>query len=117
MKAQYDLKKEWPKIKKQLIQVSKEALTLAKKGEKEVIRISKQGKLHIDATALTLKKEHLYHIIGKEYVEANFPGEHTSKLQRLIDEIEKIDKQLAALKKKTGAKQVKTGSMTAAKDE
>ena len=35
---QYDFKSDWPKVKKQLMQFSQEALTLAKQGEKELVK-------------------------------------------------------------------------------
>ncbi|MCK5579945.1 MAG: hypothetical protein KAJ18_01580 [Candidatus Omnitrophica bacterium] len=98
MKAYNDIKKEWPKIKKQLAAVSKEALDLLKKGEKELVRVSHQGKLHMDATALNLKKEHLFHLIGKEYVKAGVPAEPNQKLKKFIQDEEKIEKELKALK-------------------
>ena len=87
-----DFKKEWPKIKKQLLDFSQQAVEMAKKGEKEFIRLSERGKLHINSTALTLKKEHLYHLIGQEYVKAKCPAAPTAKLKQLIEEIEKIEK-------------------------
>lgn len=99
MGTQYDFKKEWPEIKKQLVKLSNEALDFAKKGEKEIVRISKQGKLHVDATALTLKKEQLYHRIGKEYIKAKCPDAPTSKLKKLINDIHEVDRKTAALKK------------------
>jgi len=117
MTKKYEIKKEWPKIKKQLIQYSKEALVLAKRGEKELIRISKKGKLHVDMTKLNLKREHLYHLIGKEYVKAKCPGPQTPKINQLIQDLDKLEKEIKILKdsikssqkgkKKTRKKQAK----------
>src|SRR5262245_51833993 len=91
--------KEWPKIKKQLLDFSQQAVQMAKKGEKEFVRLSHRGKLHINSTALTLKKEHLYHLIGQEYVRAKCPAAPTPKLKQLVGEFEKIDKEQRGLER------------------
>jgi len=103
MKTNYDLKKEWPRIKEELNRLSKEALVLAKKGEKEVRRFSQKGKMHLDATALRLKQEHLYRAIGKEYIKAKCPAKPTPALEKLVDEWNQIDKEARALNKKIKA--------------
>ena len=100
-----DFKKEWPKIKKQLLDFSQQALHMAQKGEKEVVRLSQRGKLHLNSTALTLKKEHLYHLIGQEYIRAKCPSAPTAKLKQLVDEFNKIEKDHKALER-----QIKTGT-------
>lgn len=116
MGSQYDFKKEWPKIKKELMRVSQEAVKLAKKGakkgEKELVKISKKGKLHLHVAKLNVKKEQLYHMIGKEYVKADCPATPTLKLKKFIDDLSKIDKQLLSLNKKIRAK---SGSVKAKK--
>ena len=99
-----NFKKEWPKIKKQLLDFSQQAVQMAKKGEKEFLRISHRGKLHINSTALTLKKEHLYHLIGQEYVRAKCPSAPTAKLKQLLEEFSKIEKD-----QKTLDRQIKSG--------
>jgi hypothetical protein len=98
--------KDWPKIKKQLLDFSQQAVQMAKKGEKEFIRLSNRGKLHINSTALTLKKEHLYHLIGQEYIRAKCPATPTAKLKQLVEEIGKIDKD-----QKTLDRQIKSGQV------
>ena len=103
-KMPYDIKKEWPRLKKELIRVSQEAVDLAKKGEKELVKITQTGKMHVDSTALTLKKEHLLYLIGKEYVQAKCPCEPTSSLKKLLNEVDHVDKQMASLKKKMKGK-------------
>ena len=91
MNSGYDFKKEWPRIKKELTKVSQEALALAKKGEKELVRVSHLGRLHVDSTAVRLKKEHLYHLIGKEYVRARCPGTKTPRLKELVEELRALE--------------------------
>ncbi len=104
MPAQYDFKKEWEKTRSQLAKFSKEAAKVAKKGEKELIEFSKKSKLHVDSTAISLKKEHLYYLIGKEYTKENAPAQPTAKLTKLMNELKKADKEQRALGRKLKAK-------------
>ena len=94
-----NLQKEWPKIKKQLLSFSQQAMRMAKKGEKEFVRLSQRGKFHLDSTALNLKKEHLYHLIGQEYIRAKCPTKPNQKLQQLVDEVADIEKEQKTLKR------------------
>jgi hypothetical protein len=93
------LKKEWPKLKHQLMQVSQEAMDLAKKGEGQLRQLSHQGKLQIDLTALTLKKEHLYLLIGQEFIKAKYPGPHSSRMKKYLVDFRKIERQMRKLKR------------------
>jgi len=95
-----DYKTEWEKTKKQLVKFSKEALDVAKKGEQELVRLSKKSKLHIDSTAISLQKEKLYYFIGKEYVKTNGKTEKSAKLKKLLDELKAADKEQKALQLK-----------------
>ena len=106
MTSQSDFRKEWPRVKKQLVQFSQEALKLAKKGEKEIIRFSEKGKIQFNMTALSLKREHLFLQIGKEYVKSKCPGPHTSKLNHLIQEFNNLEKEIKGLKKRITIQQV-----------
>lgn len=100
MTQQYDFKKEWPKIKKKLMDVSQEAVQLAKKGEEELVKFSQKSKLQVDIAALNLKKEKLYYQIGKEYVRAKCPGEKTPRLKSFVDELQKAADEEKALRRK-----------------
>jgi len=105
-KAQHDFKKDWERTREQLIKFGKEATILAKKGEVELRKFSKRSKLHMDATALNLKKEKLFYMIGKEYVKTESPAE-SIKLTKLSNEVKKTEKQQQALRvklKKTSKK-------------
>ena len=93
MPKEHDFQKDWEKAKKQLNQFSKEAMVLAKKGEQEFSKFSHRGKLHIDSTAIDLKREQLYYLIGKEYVKANAPAQPNAAMMKLLDELEKIGKE------------------------
>ena len=99
MAKQFDLKKEWANIKKQITKFSNDVSKVIKKGEEEILRFSKSSKRHIDSTTLSLKKEHLYYLIGKEYVSIKKPGQKTAKLKKLIVDFKKIETQQRSLKK------------------
>ncbi len=100
MNSQYDFKKEWEKTKKQLIQISRQATEVAKRGEKELIKISQTGKLHFDSTTNNLKKEKLFYSIGKEYSKLKDPSNPSTKLNNLLKELKGLDKEQKMLKNK-----------------
>ncbi len=95
-----DFKQDWTKIKENLLDFSQQALDMAKKGEEQLIKFSQKGRLHLNSAALKLKKEHLYHLIGQEYIRAKCPAAPTPKLKRLIDELNKIDQERKILARK-----------------
>ena len=109
MTLQEDIKKNWPKAKKQLKVISKEAMVVAEKGKNELMRLSKESKLRLDLTSLELKKEHLYFLIGREFVNENYPKEPGEKLKKFIEEIKNVVKEQDQLKdtleKKTKARE------------
>ncbi len=98
MPKEHDFKRDWEKARQQLNQFSKEALVLAKKGEREFIKFSHRGKLRLDSTAIDLKREQLYYLIGKEYVKAKGAVQPTTAMVKLLDEIERIDKEQKAVR-------------------
>ncbi|MCD4779293.1 MAG: hypothetical protein K8S27_01920 [Candidatus Omnitrophica bacterium] len=95
---QFDLSKEWEMTKKHLRVFSKEAVELAKKGEKELIKFSKIGKLHVDNTAVSIKKEKLYYQIGKEYVKSKGEPQKNEELKKLVDALKNLDKEQTVIK-------------------
>ena len=104
MTQQQFFQKEWPKIKRELLRVSQEAMTLAKKGEVQLRHISHQGKLQFDVAALALKKEHLFFQIGQEFIKSEYPGPHSPQIRRLLNEFHKIEKQQQVIRRKIRAK-------------
>ena len=100
MKGDFDFKKEWPRIKGELSRVGQEALDLDKKGEAELVKLSEKGRLRLQSANLSLKKERLYHLIGKEYVESKYPSEQTPKLKKLIGDIEQVEAEINKLSRK-----------------
>ncbi|MCA9408687.1 MAG: hypothetical protein KC733_08355, partial [Candidatus Omnitrophica bacterium] len=77
---------------------SKEAEVIARKGEKELVNIYNKGKLHVDSTAAGLRKEKLYYQIGKEYVRTVKSKKESTSLKKMLDELNKIDKEQRQLK-------------------
>jgi len=110
LSSSHDFRKEWEKTKKQFFKLSKDAEKIALKGKKEVVRFSHTGKLHLDSTAAIFKKEHLYHLIGKEYANLKDHSKSTSKLKKLVKELHKVEKEQRILKKS-----IKSQSKTEAK--
>jgi len=100
MSGQHDFKKEWEKTRTQLAKISQEAIKVAKRGEKELLEFSRKSRLHMDTTAINLKKERLYYMIGKEYAYAKNPEKSTPKLTKLVNELKKANTQQLALKRK-----------------
>lgn len=100
MSDQYDLKKEWPKIKEKLIAMSKEAVVLAKKGEEQLVTFSKQGRLRIDSTALSLKKDRLFVRIGKVYVKFQKDGGQSAQMKKLLAELVQLEKEERMVKRR-----------------
>ena len=94
----FDFQQEWPKIKKKLVEMSQEAMVLAKKGEKELVKFSQKSKLHLDAAGLNLKKEKLFYQIGKEYVKSKGAQEN-AKMKKLLEEITVVEKEERLLKR------------------
>lgn len=100
MKKEPDFQKNWEQLRKQLVHYSEEAMDLAKRGEKEIVRLSKEGRLRFDATTLNMKKEQLCYLIGKEYVKAKYPATPTARMKDLIEELKEVSKKQGQLKRK-----------------
>lgn len=93
-------KSKWEKAKVHFSKMSKSAETFAKRNEGALQKISNLGKLHLESSALNFKKEHLYHLIGKEYVNLTKPGVPSLKLKELMMEFRKIKQQEKEIKQK-----------------
>ena len=103
-KKEHDFHKDWEVIKKQLTQVGQEAVKIAKQGEKEIVRISQEGKRLFDSTTLEVKREKIIYHIGQEYIKAKCPAQPTAKMQKLLEELKTVGKQQRQLKTKKKAK-------------
>ena len=100
MKVKYDFKKEWPKTKKKLMTLSQDALDLVKKGEEKLMQLSQEGKLRLDAGTLGLKKEQILYLIGKEYIKSKCPGDKSAKMNKLISELNGVERKIKVLNTK-----------------
>jgi len=100
MAENHDFKKDWEKTKVQLQKLSKEAAKAAKKGEEQLVKFSRRSKLHIDSTAMTLKKEQLFYRIGKEYVSLKEAGIPSVKLKKLVSDLDNANKEQSTIKDK-----------------
>jgi len=100
MQNHYDIKKEWEKTKKMLVKFGKEATSIAKKGEEEIVKFSHKSKLQIDVTTVHLKIEKLYYQIGKEYAKVTSATHATGQLTKLMNELKTANKKEKALKSK-----------------
>ncbi len=103
MSEQRDFKKEWERVREQLAKTSQEAIKLVKRGEEELVKFSRRGKLHIDSTTLDLRRERIYYLIGKEYVQAKAPQQPTAALTKFLDELSKINEEQGTLRSKLKA--------------
>lgn len=100
MPKKHDFQQDWGKAREQIAHLGKEAMVLAKQGEKELVKFSRRSKLQLDSTAMDLKREQLYYLIGKEYVRANAPEKPTEALSKFLGETEKINKEQEKLRVK-----------------
>ncbi|MFC1699631.1 hypothetical protein ACFL1I_06730 [Candidatus Omnitrophota bacterium] len=105
-KSKIDIQKEvakiWQEAKENLKELGQKTMTLAQKGEKEVVRASKIGKLQLDVVSLNLKKENGFRQVGKKAAEmhAKKDGINPDKLSSLFNQIDKLDQQIRSKKAK-----------------
>lgn len=105
-KKKIDIQKEvakiWQEAKENLKKLGQKTMQLAQRGEKEVVRASKIGKLQLDIVSLNLKKENIFRQAGKKaYEMKDKKGEIASaKLNSLFGQIDKINHQVRAEKAK-----------------
>jgi hypothetical protein len=101
MGQQYDFREEWEKTKKKLLIIGKNAVKAAQKGEEELKKLPQIGKMHLDSTTANLKKEHLYYLIGKEYVERKVKCDcPSSQLKKLLDEVKSLEREQKSIGRK-----------------
>jgi len=103
MSPDSNFQKDWETIRKKLVDFSEDALKLAHKGEKEIVRLSAEGKKALDSATLSMKKEQLFYLVGKEYIKAKCPGQPNARISKLLEEfntLEKKQRKLKTVKKK-----------------
>ena len=102
MKNANELQKDWEKAKEQIVRLSKDALDLAKKGEAELVTLSKKTRIHFDLTALSLHKEKLIYQIGKEFIKSKVEVSSVT-LKKLLQEFHKLENDEKKLRNKIKA--------------
>ena len=106
VKKKVDVQKEvakiWQQAKKNLKELGQKTMKLAQKGEREVVRASKIGKLQLDIVSINLKKENIFRQAGKKVYEAHSKkGEvKSAKLTSLFNQVSKLSQQIKSKKMK-----------------
>lgn len=97
---QKEVAKIWQEAKENLKELGQKTMKLAQRGEKEVVRASKIGKLQLDIVGVNLKKENIFRQAGKKaYEMQSKKGEIASaKLASLFNQINKLNQQVKAKK-------------------
>ena len=104
-KKKVDIPKEvakiWQQAKISLSELGQKTMKLAQKGEKEVRRASKIGKLQLDVVSINLNKENIFRQAGKKIYEMHTKGEiDPAKLASLFNQIDKLNGQIKLKKGK-----------------
>jgi len=106
VKKKVDISEEaakiWQQAKENLKELGQKTMNLAQKGEKEVVRASKVGKLQLDIVSINLKKENIFRLAGKRAHEMHSKKRHieSAKLASLFSQIDKLNQQIKATKAK-----------------
>ncbi len=106
VKKKIDIPKEvamiWQEAKENLKTLGQRTLKLAQKGEKEVVRASKVGKVQLDIVSINLNKENAFRQAGKKAYEMHTKkGEiQSAKLTSLFSQIDKLNQQIKGKKAK-----------------
>jgi len=107
MKKGIDLKQIQKNMSKTLKQASdhleglgKETSKIVRRGEEELVKVSKMGRAQVEIMALTLKKEQLYRQIGMKVWKLSTKGSLTTKkLRSFCQELAEINTQVKTKKK------------------
>ena len=92
----------WEQAKEKLRELGQKTVKLAQKGEVEVVRASKVGKLQLDIVSINLKKENVFRQIGKKSYEMYSKNKQIelAKLTSLFSQVNKLEHQIRAKKAK-----------------
>ena len=83
--------------------VSKDTRDIVRRGEDELVKISKMGKAQFEILALSVKKEQLYRQIGMKVWQLSTKGQLTTKkLKSFCRELSDINKKVKSRKKSLG---------------
>lgn len=78
-------------MQKELERIGTEAQKMAQEGERELKYFIHQSKLQIDKGTIALKKEHIFYLIGKQYVKDGAPAVPGAELKDLLDRLIKLE--------------------------
>ena len=105
---QKEIKKIWDQTKKNLLKLSQETVNLVKRGEKEVVRASKIGKLQLDILGIKRKREILCRQIGMKVVALDTQDKiDVSELKPSCGQVRGLDSQIR--KKEQEVAKIKKG--------
>ncbi|MFH1245902.1 MAG: hypothetical protein V1662_05380 [Candidatus Omnitrophota bacterium] len=95
-----EVAKIWQEAKNNLRILSERTLSLAQKGEKELVRASRIGKLQLNIVSMNLKKENAFRELGKKTYAMHIENNQveTANLTALFSQINKLDQQIKAKK-------------------
>lgn len=99
VKEKIDIQKEvskiWGQAKESLKELGQRTMKLAQKGEEEVVRASKVGKLQLDIISSNLKKENVFRQVGKKVYElhARKGSIKSAQLSSLFKQLDKLVQQ------------------------
>ena len=103
-KKKMDISKEvakiWQEAKENLKALAQRTIKLAQKGEKEVVRASRVGKLQLDIVSINLRKENVFRQVGKKAYEIHSRKSEIepAKLTSLFNQVDKLNQQIKAKK-------------------
>jgi len=87
-----EMQKAWADTSRNLRALGEETKKIAKKGERELVKVSKKGKIQMDIWGLNVKKERLVYQIGKKVVEQSKKGKmRTDVLRRMCQKVDVLD--------------------------
>jgi len=106
-KKKEKIEKLWKQAKQSLSRLSQESIKLAKRGEKEIVRATKIGKIHLEILNLKRKRDSLYQQIGEKVIvlqrenKIDAPGLKTfcSKVDSLESQIKSKKATVSKIKK------------------
>jgi hypothetical protein len=102
---QLKVSKAFKQASRHLEGVSKDTKVLVKRGEDELIKMSKIGKTQLEILALSVKKEQLYRQIGMKVWQLSTKGQLTTeKLKTFCKELSAVNKKVKSRKKSLNKK-------------
>ncbi len=94
-----EIEKLWKQAKKSLSKLSQETVKLAQKGEEEIVRASRLGKLHLEMLNLKRKKDSLCQQIGEKVVELQKENKiNVGGLKTFCSKVDSLESQIRTKK-------------------